>query len=157
MDALDGWMDDALWACMDHVQRKWLRLSERARAHASDREVGVLLLLLLAVVLPLPAPPPPPAGCTGTDVGTCSPGRAVYTLEQLYLQSMISQKTHAAIEVACADSLAYTQANPECQRLLLLAGKEAGPYDNYNVHDTCGPWSAIQAEHGTVTTTTTPC
>ena len=73
------------------------------------------------------------AGCTGTDVGTCSPGRAVYTLEQLYLQSMISQKTYAAIEIACADSLAFTQANAECQRLLLLAGKEAGPYDNYNV------------------------
>lgn len=89
------------------------------------------------------------AGCTGTDVGPCSPGRAVYTLEQLYLQSMISSKTHAAIEVACADSLAYTQANAECQRLLLLAGKEAGPYDNYNVHDTCGPWSAMQAAYGT--------
>jgi hypothetical protein len=88
------------------------------------------------------------AGCTGTDAGTCSPGRAVYTLEQLYLQSMISQKTHAAIGIACADSLAFTQANSECQRLLLLAGKEAGPYDNYNVHDTCGPWSALQAEHG---------
>ena len=72
------------------------------------------------------------AGCTGTDVGTCSPGRAVYTLEQLYSQSMISQKTHAAIEIACADSLAFTQANAECQQLLLLAGKEAGPYDNYN-------------------------
>ena len=70
------------------------------------------------------------AGCTGTDAGPCSPGRAVYTLEQLYLQSMVSQRTHAAIEVACADSLAFTQANPECQRLLLLAGEEAGPYNN---------------------------
>ena len=70
------------------------------------------------------------AGCTGTDAGPCSPGRAVYTLEQLYLQSMVSQRTHAAIEVACADSLAYTQANPECQRLLLLAGEEAGNYNN---------------------------
>ena len=70
------------------------------------------------------------AGCTGTDAGPCSPGRAVYTLEQLYLQSMVSQRTHAAIEVACADSLAFTQANVECQRLLLLAGEEAGPYNN---------------------------
>ena len=70
------------------------------------------------------------AGCTGTDAGPCSPGRAVYTLEQLYLQSMVSQRTHAAIEVACADSLAFTQANAECQRLLLLAGEEAGTYNN---------------------------
>ena len=46
------------------------------------------------------------AGCTGTDAGPCSPGRAVYTLEQLYLQSMVPSER-------------------------AVVGSYLGPYDDY--------------------------
>lgn len=83
-------------------------------------------------------------GCTGTAVGTCSPGRGVYTLKQLHLQSMVSQKTFAQVELECADSLAFTAASGKCQAALLRASDEAGPYNNYNVQVCSQPAQTIQ-------------
>ena len=55
-------------------------------------------------------------GCTGTDAGTCSPGRYTFTMEQLYQQGMVAQTTKAAIDTLCADSMGLTEPS-----VLLLA------------------------------------
>merc|ERR1712185_197609 len=78
-------------------------------------------------------------GCTGTDAGTCSPGRFTFTLEQLYQQAMVSEPTKAAIDTLCADSMGLTEPSVLCAQALAKASDEAGPYNHYNVHDTCGP------------------
>lgn len=78
-------------------------------------------------------------GCTGTDAGTCSPGRHTFTIEHLYQQAMISQPTKASIDTLCADSMGLTMPSALCARALTRASDEAGAYNNYNVHDTCGP------------------
>ena len=52
-------------------------------------------------------------GCTGTDVGPCSPGRPANTLEMLFQHSLMSQHTHGEITTACADSQALTTPSEE--------------------------------------------
>ena len=78
-------------------------------------------------------------GCTGTDAGTCSPGRFTFTITQLYQQAMISQPTKSAVDTLCADSMGFTKPSIACADALTRASNEAGAYNNYNVHDTCGP------------------
>ena len=76
-------------------------------------------------------------GCTGTDAGTCSPQRSVNTFEELAAQGFVSWSTAAAVRSTCEDSAGFTAASSACQDALVAASAEAGPFNNYNVHDTC--------------------
>ena len=78
-------------------------------------------------------------GCTGADVGPCSPGRGVNTFNQLSAHGMLSQRTQRLVNEACADSLSFTQPSEACVQALLAASHEAGAFNNYDVQDTCGP------------------
>jgi hypothetical protein len=76
-------------------------------------------------------------GCTGTDVGPCSPGRPQNTIEMLHQHTLVSERTYADLTDACADSQALTTPSAECVQLLKKASDEAGPYYTYNVYEDC--------------------
>jgi hypothetical protein len=76
-------------------------------------------------------------GCTGTDVGTCSPGRPQNTIEMLHQHSMLSERTYLQLTDACADSQALTTASAECASLIEKASNEIGPYYTYDVYEDC--------------------
>eukprot|EP00617_Octactis_speculum_P012155 CAMPEP_0185775956 /NCGR_PEP_ID=MMETSP1174-20130828/83882_1 /TAXON_ID=35687 /ORGANISM="Dictyocha speculum, Strain CCMP1381" /LENGTH=479 /DNA_ID=CAMNT_0028463699 /DNA_START=123 /DNA_END=1562 /DNA_ORIENTATION=+ len=77
-------------------------------------------------------------GCTGTENGPCDAGRSWNTYTELAEHGFISQPTHSAVLSDCADSARFTHASPACQAAVLTASDEAGPFNNYNIHDTCG-------------------
>eukprot|EP00937_MAST-01D_sp_MAST-1D-sp2_P005437 g5437.t1 len=77
-------------------------------------------------------------GCTGTDVGPCSPARGQYTLDFLLARGLASAPTAAAVRVACAGSANLTAPSPACVSAVRRASAEVGPYLSYDVFDSCG-------------------
>ena len=57
---------------------------------------------------------------------------------------MISQQTKHKIDLECFDSMSLREKSVACQQALLEADDEAGAYNLYNVHDTCGPPAGIR-------------
>eukprot|EP00039_Didymoeca_costata_P020990 m.343051 g.343051 ORF g.343051 m.343051 type:complete len:467 (+) comp22257_c0_seq1:52-1452(+) len=86
-------------------------------------------------------------GCTGTQVGTCSPERGLNTYKQIASQGLISLHTQSIVNTECADSLGFTDPSNACINALLNASMEAGNFNNYNVQDTCETGSANQFAH----------
>lgn len=77
-------------------------------------------------------------GCTGTDVGPCSPGRPANTLDMLYQHSMMSEQQHSNVKEQCADSQSLTTPSQRCVEELMKASDQVGPYMTYDVYADCG-------------------
>jgi len=73
-------------------------------------------------------------GCTGTEVGTCSPQGTSISVEFLHDRALYSDATYTAIQTTCKDL-----ANPSaaCQALLTQMGNEIGNVDIYDIYAPC--------------------
>jgi carboxypeptidase C (cathepsin A) len=74
-------------------------------------------------------------GCTGTEVGTCSPQGTEIHAEFLWQRGLYSAELHDAIEDACQGQFADPGA--ACQKLLTQMHDEVNAVNIYNIYAPC--------------------